>query len=60
MNIDFYYAIIIGWSVLALFWSGSLIFILIRKPPNSQLTPKVFIFSIIFFIIGYCLIYIFS
>ena len=60
MNDDFYYAIIIGWSILALFWLGSLLFIFIRKPLNSRLTYEVSFFSLVFFVVGYCLIFILS
>jgi len=52
MSNDFYIAFLTGWFVLFIFWSTIIIFVYIRKPPNSKLTKKVtFISYIIFFII---------
>ena len=57
MSIDFYYAVLIGWSFLAVFWFVTIIFIFIRKPPNSKLTLRLTIGSIIIFLIGYLSIF---
>ena len=35
MSKDFYYALLIGWSILLLFWTIILIFVYLRKPPKS-------------------------
>jgi len=52
MSNDFYIAFLTGWFVLFIFWSTIIIFVYIRKPPNSKLTKKVtFISYMIFFII---------
>jgi len=52
MSNDFYIAFVTGWSVLLVFWSTIIIFVFIRKPPNSRLTRKVAIRSyIIFFLL---------
>ncbi len=58
MNIseDFYYALLTGWAVLFLFWIIIIIFIFLRKPPNSKLTLKIalrsiYVFMLLFFII---------
>ena len=40
---DFYIALIIGWSVLFLFWSIIILFIYFRQPPNSRLSRKIII-----------------
>ena len=57
MSDDFFYALITGWGVLALFWAIIIIFILIRKPPNSRLTKKTIITSILFFLSLFLFIY---
>jgi hypothetical protein len=56
MSNDFYIAFLTGWFVLIIFWSTIIVFVYIRKPPNSKLTKKVFlvsygIFLLILFII---------
>ena len=56
MSDDFYYALIIGWVVLLIFWLFTLIFIYYRNPPKSKLTKKLaigsfFIFLLILFFI---------
>ena len=60
MSIDFYYAVLIGWSFLAVFWFFSIIFIFIRKPQKSKLTLRLTIGSIIIFLIGYLFILFFK
>ena len=45
MSTDFYIAFLSGWFVLLIFWSLIVIFILLRKPPNSKLTKKTFVIS---------------
>ena len=60
MNNDFYYALLIGWGVLGIFWVFTILFIGIRKPPKSKLTKKVVILSIGIFILGYICINFFS
>ena len=56
MSIDFYYAIITGWSILLFFWILILLFVYWRKPPKSKLTFKLTARSILIFIIGYVVI----
>ena len=60
MSIDFLYALVTGWSILLLFWLIILIFIFIRKPPNAKLTLRIVINSLVFFIIGYVILFVFS
>ena len=60
MSIDFLYALVTGWSILLLFWLIILIFIFIRKPPKAKLTLRIVINSLVFFIIGYVILFIFS
>ena len=60
MDKDFYYAIIAGWSILFLFWLFTLLFIYLRKPPKSKLSLKLFIKSIIVFIVILSTIYFFK
>ena len=45
MSNDFYIAFLTGWFVLIVFWSTIIIFVYIRKPPNTKLTKKVFLVS---------------
>ena len=60
MTDDFFYALITGWAILALFWATIIIFILIRKPPNSKLTIKTVVRSISLFLILLLIIYLFK
>ena len=60
MSIDFLYALVTGWSILLLFWLIILIFIFIRKPPKAKLTLKIVINSLIFFMIGYVILFVFA
>ena len=53
MSIDFYYAFIIGWSILFFFWIVIVVFIYLRKPPKSKLTIKLIFKSLLLF--GLCL-----
>ena len=57
MSIDFYYAIIIGWSILLVFWITILLFVYWRKPLKSKLTIKMTLRSILLFLIGYVIIW---
>ena len=57
MSIDFYYAIVIGWSILVIFWITILLFVYWRKPPKSKLTIKMTLRSILLFFIGYVIIW---
>jgi len=57
MSIDFYYAIIIGWSILLIFWITILLFVYWRKPLKSKLTIKMTLRSILLFLIGYAIIW---
>jgi hypothetical protein len=50
MSDDFFYALMIGWSVLLLFWIVTILFIYLRKPPNSKLTNKILLISSALFI----------
>ena len=60
MSIDFYYAILTGWSILLIFWMTILLFVYFRKPPKSKLTLKLFLQSILIFFLGYMIILILS
>ena len=60
MSIDFLYALVTGWSILLLFWLIILIFIFIRKPPKAKLTLKIIINSLVFFMIGYVILFVFA
>ena len=60
MSIDFLYALVTGWSILLLFWLIILIFIFIRKPPKAKLTLRIVINSLVFFIMGYVILFVFS
>ena len=60
MSIDFLYALVTGWSILLLFWLIILIFIFIRKPPKAKLTLRIVINSLVFFIIGYVILFVFA
>ena len=60
MSIDFLYALVTGWSILLLFWLIILIFIFIRKPPKAKLTLRIVINSLVFFIIGYVILFVLS
>jgi len=60
MNIDFFYALIIGWTFLTVFWLITILFIFIRKPPKSKLTLKLTIISIMIFLLGYLFIHLFA
>ena len=48
---DFYIALLTGWLVLVIFWSTIILFVYIRKPPNSKLTKKITGLSYIIFLI---------
>lgn len=48
---DFYIAFLTGWIVLVIFWSTIMVFVYIRKPPNSKLTKKITLYSYIIFLI---------
>ena len=56
MSIDFYYAIITGWSILLIFWITILLFVYLRKPPKSKLTVKMTLISILIFVSVYTII----
>ena len=60
MNIDFFYALLTGWSLLGFFWLFTIFFIFIRKPPKSRLTFKLTILSITIFVTGYLILYLFK
>ena len=60
MSIDFLYALVTGWSFLLLFWLIIVIFIFLRKPPKAKLTLRMAINSLIFFIIGYAILFFFA
>ena len=51
MTVDFFYALLIGWGILLIFWITILVFISIRKPPKSKLTKRIVIYSTSFFFI---------
>ena len=60
MSIDFYYAILTGWSILLFFWTIILLFVYFRKPLKSKLILKLVVQSLILFCLGYIVIFIFS
>ena len=60
MHNDFYVALISGWFILLAFWSIILIFVYLRKPPNSKLTKKIIIKSYVGFILFLLFIIIFG
>ena len=51
MSDDFYYALVIGWAILLIFWLFILIFIYFRKPSKSKLTKKLTIGSLVIFLL---------
>ena len=56
MSDDFYYALVIGWVILFLFWLFIMAFVYFRKPSKSKLTKKLvtgslFIFLLVLFFI---------
>ncbi len=48
---DFIDAMIIGWLILFIFWIIVILFVYLRRPPNSKLTKKITLNSILFFVI---------
>ena len=60
MSNDFYIAFLTGWFVLIIFWSTIIIFVYIRKPPNANLTKKVFLVSYGIFLMMLILILLFN
>ncbi len=57
---DFYIALIFGWLILLFFWSLIILFIYLRKPPNSRLSSKIIIRSYSVFFLIFILILIFK
>ncbi len=51
MSNDFFIAFLTGWLVLVFFWSIIIIFVYLRKPPNSKLTKKITLRSYVIFLI---------
>ncbi len=60
MSEDFFYALVSGWFILAVFWVIIIMFISIRKPPKSKLTINMIINSVILFLILFLLIFLFK
>ena len=60
MTVDFFYALISGWAILFLFWTIVILFVYIRKPPNSKLTKKTIIFSYSTLLLFFLIIFLFS
>ena len=60
MGEDFFYALLIGWFILALFWGTIIIFIAIRRPPTSKLTAGLILKSASIFIFILFVIYLFK
>ena len=58
MSADFFYAFLIGWSILLFFWIIVLTFVHLRKPPKSNLSLKLLLQSLVVFTLGYFLIYV--
>ena len=56
---DFLYSAIIGWLILFLFWSLILVFIFVRKPPQSKLTKKLTFQSLMIFVVVFIILYFF-
>ncbi len=57
MHYDFYVAFVLGWAILLLFWSITILFVYLRKPPNSRLSRKIIINSYGAFLIFFVLIW---
>ena len=57
MSVDFFYALITGWFILAIFWATIIIFISIRKPPKSKLSNRTILMSILIFLLLFMIIY---
>ena len=53
MKDDFIISLFIGLLILLFFWFLTLLFIYVRKPPNSKLTFKLVVKSSILFFIGF-------
>jgi hypothetical protein len=60
MSNDFYIAFLTGWFVLIIFWSTIVVFVYVRKPPNSKLTKKNFLLSYGIFLVLLFIILIFK
>ncbi len=60
MHNDFYIALIFGWLILLFFWSIIILFIYVRKPPNSRLSRTIIIRSYLAFLFIFGLILIFK
>ncbi len=60
MSEDFFYAFLTGWIILVIFWSIIIIFIYVRKPPNSNLKNSTILKSFIVFLILLLGIYLFK
>ena len=58
MTNDFYIALLSGWSILFAFWTIVILFVYLRKPPNSRLSKKVLYYSYITFLVFLILIFI--
>ena len=50
---DFFYASLLGLTILFIFWIIVVIFIYIRKPPNSKLTARLTLISLTLFFVGF-------
>ena len=60
MSKDFFYAFIIGLSLLFIFWLFIITFIYIRKPPKSRLSLRLFYTSTGIFLAIFAILLIFS
>ena len=58
MKDDFIISLFIGLFILLLFWFLTLLFIYVRKPPNSKLTFKLVVKSSILFFIGFIVLFV--
>ena len=59
MGDDFFYALITGWVILAVFWGTIIIFVSIRKPPNSKLSIYTLLYSVFVFLVILIVIFLF-
>lgn len=60
MSIDFYVAILTGWSILLIFWMITILFLFIRNPQKTNLIKKINFQVLLVFFIGFVLTFLFS
>ena len=60
MNNDFFFALLLGWSILFVFWTIVILFVYLRKPPNSRLSKRILTRSYLGFFVLLTLILVFG